>query len=94
MRYIFILFISHLFFSHVNANETENYLTGLQAAKTRNYTQALTLWLDSADKGHSDSQYRLGVMYRLGLGTKQDFRKSFQWFRLAADQNHPQAQYN
>ena len=39
------------------------------------------------------STVRLGLLYQKGRGVEQDYAKAVQWFRKAADKNHPLAQY-
>ncbi|MGD8595171.1 MAG: tetratricopeptide repeat protein, partial [Gammaproteobacteria bacterium] len=76
------------------AANKEQFEEALDAARQRDYEYALESWETLAKKGHADSQYRLGVMYRLGTGVEKDLEKAFQWFQRAAEQGHPQAQYN
>jgi hypothetical protein len=33
-------------------------------------------------------------MYNCGLGVEQSFKEAMKWYLLAANQNHPGAQYN
>ena len=44
----------------------------------------------AADEGDAAAQFRLG----LTAGVPQDHAEAVRWYRLAADQRHPQAQYN
>ena len=46
-----------------------------------------------AEKGHADSQYKLGVAYDEGLGVSKDYTEAFKWFRLAAEQGHAHSQF-
>ena len=47
-----------------------------------------------AERGHTDSQYALGVMYSNGDGIPQDYGKAEHWYRRAAEQGHADAQYD
>lgn len=44
--------------------------------------------------GSAEAQFRLGVMYEVGLGVGQDSGEAVKWFRRAAEQGHPDAQNN
>ena len=91
-----ILSIFILFATPVVAEEKENedFVEALKAAKQRDLPYAIEIWRDLADRGHSKSQYHLGVLYRKGLGVKKDLDKAYMWFRRAAEKGHPMAQYN
>ena len=47
-----------------------------------------------ADKGDSNAQFSLGVLYYQGNGVMSDLTQAQKWIRKAAEQNHNQAQYN
>jgi uncharacterized protein len=59
----------------------------------KDYKTAYKLLLPLAEQGEVVAQYRLGVMYRKGLGVPQDDKEAIKWYRLAAEQGHPEAQY-
>lgn len=48
---------------------------------------------EAARKGDAAAQYRLGEMYDLGRGVKQDYAQAVRWYRAAAEQGHAQAQF-
>ena len=50
--------------------------------------------LQLAEQGNADAQYNLGVMYYNGRGVRQDYAEAVKWYRQAAEQGYPQAQYN
>lgn len=54
----------------------------------------LNLYKTSANQGYANAQLYLGVMYRLSRGVPRDDQKAREWFRIAAENNHPQGQYN
>ena len=41
----------------------------------------------------ADAQFHLGVMYHYGEGVPQDYGEATRWYWLAAQQDHPDAQY-
>jgi TPR repeat protein len=46
-----------------------------------------------AIKGNLKAQVGLGNLYRVGNGVTQDATQAIHWYRKAADQNYPPAQY-
>lgn len=48
---------------------------------------------EAAEQGDVKAQIRLGAMYSLGDGVKQDDYQSFQWYKKAAEQGDYFAQY-
>ena len=77
MHRISLLFILVSVFSTgpAFANTKEQFKDALDAARQRDYQYALETWETLAKKGHADSQYRLGVMYRLGTGVEKNLDK-------------------
>ena len=57
-------------------------------------TSQLALLTQQAEKGHPQSQVRLGHIYAAGSGVPRDYTVAVKWFRLAANQGHPQGQHN
>ena len=49
---------------------------------------------EAADGGDSAAQYRLGVMYGLGLGVAQNYAEAVKWYRKSAASGDPRAQSN
>lgn len=46
----------------------------------------------AARQGHADSQFRVGEMFRFGIGTEQTYVRAERWLRKAAKQGHAMAQ--
>lgn len=67
--------------------------SALRAYEHRNFKKALKLLSPIAKRGESEAQFILGRIYTLGLGTKRDTTKAKRWYRKAAKQGHPPAQY-
>jgi TPR repeat protein len=62
--------------------------------QARNYQDAYLRLLPLAHRGHTESQYLLGLMSDNGVGPVQlDPREANHWYRLAADKNHAEAQF-
>jgi len=49
--------------------------------------------LPLAEQEEAGAQFLMGLMHACGLGVLQDIKTAFKWFRLAADQGDPDAQY-
>ena len=54
------------------------------AALKRNYEKAAELLTAAAERGDANAQYRLGSLYRLGLGVPQDQNQARNWFTQSA----------
>ena len=62
-----------------------------KATVKRQYKQAAKLLLAAAKAGDSDAQYRLGILYRLGIGVEQDEKLAKEWLARAASKNNKRA---
>ena len=62
------------------------------AYNKRDYKTALTEWQPLAESGNPEAQYKIGMMYRRGLGVKPDFHQSAEWLLKAARKGHGLAQ--
>ena len=47
--------------------------------------------IDAADRGNSQAQYQLGIMYARGQGVENNPEKALYWYRKAAEQNNADA---
>ena len=47
-----------------------------------------------AHQGNADAQFLLGEIYGRGRGVEQDYTTAVTWYRKAADQGHPGAQWS
>ena len=72
----------------------QQFQQGLTAYKQSDYQTAFKLWLPLAEQGDVQAQLKLGSMYELGLGVKQDDVEAVKWYRQAAEQGHEGAQFN
>jgi uncharacterized protein len=48
----------------------------------------------SADQGHAEGQYNLGLRYKWGQGVSQDYKEAFRLLSLAAEQGYEYAQFH
>ena len=47
-----------------------------------------------ADHGDASEQFRVGLMYELGQGAKQDYGEARRWYLKAAEQDDPRAEFS
>ena len=72
----------------------QDFNKGLEAYNAQDYQTVLREWRPLADRGESDVQFNLGVMYYSGRGVHRDYGEAEKWWRLAAEQGDAPAQYN
>lgn len=60
---------------------------------TQSYEKAVEYYLVNAESGYAEAQTALAVLYMRGLGIEQSFPEAARWFRKAAEQGDPYAQY-
>jgi len=66
----------------------EIYNQGMELLKSKDLTNAFYKIKQSAEFGFAPAQYQIGNMYRMGVGTTNDFDQAFNWFQKAADQGN------
>jgi len=79
-----------LFSTPALADNTEQCL---QLYYMKSYAKALPFCTLSAQKGNSQSQYVLGLMYSDGLGVKKNKPEAIKWLRAASGQAYAAAHY-
>ena len=88
-----LLLTSLLSISIVNTVYAD-YQDGLDAAKSKDYDTALSIWMPLAKQGDIDAQSALAQMYFQGNGFKQNYKQAVKWLTKAAKQGEEKAQYN
>jgi len=68
------------------------YRAGLASFNLHDYNTARRIWMRAAIAGNSSAQYRLGHLYRNGLGVRTNYVTARYWLQEAARNNHPRAQ--
>ena len=81
-------------FSFSSASFANDFDEGLEAIHGTDYEKALKILVPLASKGHTPSQYNLGVMHEWGNGVPKDYVKAMKWYRLSAEGSHKDAQNN
>jgi TPR repeat protein len=62
-----------------------NYLVEAEGVSSRP-AEAFSFLKQEAEKGSYQAQTKLGTYYYIGRGTTQNFKKSFEWYKKAAEQ--------
>lgn len=75
------------------ADMASQYQRGLHFWTTGNYQEALPWIKASADMGHQEARYYLGIAYLYGRATVQNFHLAFEQMQASARQNHRNAQH-
>ena len=85
----------------VSSSQSQTVMTSVIHTQSRdqirkeliqNYDFLITL--KAAQKGFSEAQNNLGLMYAHGIGVKQDDTQAVYWYRKAAEQDYSDAQCN
>ena len=90
-----ILFFAAALAALLGASDARaDFKTGEAAYKAGNYSDAYLQLLPAARGGNAQAQFLLGQLSDNGLGTVAlDPREAARWYRMAADQNHGEAQF-
>ena len=83
-----------LFVAIAAAVSAQDFDQGFAAYKSGDYSSALKEWKPLAEQGYAEAQSNLGVMHTWGAGVPHDHQAAVKWFRLAAEQKHPDAHGN
>lgn len=67
---------------------------GAVAYSKGDYPRALMELEPLAQKGNSDAQWYMGVMFHDGQGVDKDYAEAVKWFRKAAEQGHVRGEFN
>jgi len=82
---IVLLIVLNLSISmNLYSDDAQTYLRAEQYFNEQQYKKARPLLEDEAKKGSKASMYRLGFMYKNGLGVKQSDKKASYWFQKSA----------
>jgi TPR repeat protein len=61
---------------------------GMDAFKRKDYKIAFEKWKPLAEQGHDDAQYKLGKLYREGLGVDPDYVEAYKWYYIVAKKGY------
>jgi TPR repeat protein len=68
------------------------FIEGSRQPQEGNAPSPADVWYE-ARKGDTEAQYKLAVMFRLGLGLRRNAAKAVKWFAKAAESGHVESQY-
>ena len=82
MKKIFLIYlISNILFPTISLGSSYDW-----CMKPNHYKMCLTLIKPDAEKGNSNAQVYLGMMYQNGYGVLQNYKTAFNWYKLSAEQ--------
>ncbi len=66
---------------------------GIRMLNRGDYVAALKSFGEASRRGNHEAQYRIGLMYRDGVGLNRDSSEAAYWFRKAGSNGHAGGQY-
>lgn len=87
-----MLFVCAFVFSLSGQAIADRLSDAEDAFDTGDYEKAAMIFKSLAEKGDSEAQINLGMLYYRGQGVPQDYLEAVKWYRLAAKQGNPFAQ--
>jgi TPR repeat protein len=86
--------LSVIFASVLSRSVLAGFEEGVAAIEANDMPLAFEEFRASAEQGHIDSRFNLGLMYEQGIGVGKDERQAIVWYRKAAEQGNSNAQFN
>ena len=80
--------------TRIRVSSSDSLCDNWSTAARQGHTNALQWVIKAAEKGASDAQDELGVMYATGQGVRKDLGEGLKLFREAARQGHANSQFN
>ena len=75
-----------------NKLDVDLFDTAINSLGRKEFTTALQLFTDLANRGMAEAQINLGMMFERGQGVLQNFDEAIKWYQLAASQGLTKAQ--
>eukprot|EP00439_Symbiodinium_sp_Y106_P088871 s1_g1407.t1 len=75
----------------VSPEQGAQFMAGVYSFEDGDFLDAAARWRPLAEDGVSEAQYRLGRLYRFGLGVEIDVALARKWLSAAAAQGHEKA---
>jgi TPR repeat protein len=75
-----------------NEEMEKQFRDAIKLCNEKKEPDAVKIFQALAEQGHAESQFQLGVFYRLGVAVEHDDAKGVEWFCKAAEQGHAEAQ--
>jgi TPR repeat protein len=89
-----IIILSVLFVSILSSPVLAGFPEGIAAYGSGNAPLAAKEFRTSAEEGHAESQFNLGLMYEKGIGVSKNEKEAVVWYLKAALQGNSYAQFN
>jgi len=70
-----------------------NLASAMAAFESKQFAQALRLFMPFAEAGDSDAQHRIAIIYQNGLGIVKNCEHAFKWMKASAEQGYAIAQH-
>lgn len=70
----------------------KDYDQAIAYFEEKNYKEAVSCFTKAAEQGHTESQYRLGVLYSEVQDVDQCRTEALKWYKKAAEQGHAPSQ--
>lgn len=77
-----------------DASKPDDLSAANEAYEHEHYADALAIYQPAAERGNSEAQFYMGLMYLRGLGLPQDYGKAIGWFRKSAAQGEVGSEVN
>ena len=88
--------ISVAFILHLSLAMTQPAVAEIEHARdlmeANRFEEAYRELWPAARSGNADAEELIGVMYAMGLGVEQDYRRAFEWYLRSSMKGHPGAQ--
>lgn len=78
----------------VEENGRYNLASGDRLTVCGEFEKAFAVYMLSAREGYAPCQNSIGCSYDFGEGVTQDLAEAARWYKMAADQNNRDGQYN
>ena len=88
----FVLIIAAIFFLPSSSINAQNFGDGVAAYSLQDYIRAREIWLELAKVNDFESQYRLALLYEMGLGVDQNYTEAHKWYLTSAEGGYAPAQ--
>jgi len=70
-----------------------DFQSALAAYNAGDFETAYNEWLPLAEKGSTEAQFNIGLMFDRGEGREQDFKTAIDWYVRAAERGFARAQF-
>lgn len=76
-----------------NLIKSKEFSNALSSFEKEDYEKSVSLFEELANQGNRAAQYNLGIIYETGVGGLRDDHRAENWYRKAAENGMPEAQF-